>query len=500
VPRFLAIDWDQNQLHVVAGVARGGKVQFQRALVWKEEKSPNAADAEALGKLLRERLKAAGIAPAPVLACLPRDKVILKDLRFPAVPIAEEAGVVRFQAVKELTDAPEDVVIDYVNVGTSGAAEQQALALIVRRDILNTYQKLCLAAGLKLAALTPRPFGVAACVRKATSGAAAPTDNPDGAVAVIVVGERWAEFCVLGGERLVLARSLAVGPGLAGEVRRNLTVYAGQAGRPAVRALYVAGAGPELRERLGEMIDVPMQELDPFGGVVGLDVPAGSRGAFAGAAGLLLARAEARGLAIDFVHPRQPKPPSDPKNRRVVLAAAAVAIALLGVAACCWFIYNNAQHNLQNVQMQRDQLEGRMVEERKDDKLYKALDEWDNVVWLDELYDLTDRIPDVNALRITQLTAEPTTRTAKVKYMARITLKGTYAGTEGRKVLDQLIDGFKQDGYYSSEAPKVVGSQFTLVVNVERRPPAEYKHTLKSAGDALDKKNNPDAGFGDFIP
>lgn len=494
MPRYLSIDWDQNQLHVVAGLAGGGKVKFQRAVHWQEEKSPNPAEAEALGRLLRERLTEAGIAAAPVLACVGRDRVILKDLRFPAVPIAEEAGVVRFQAVKELTDSPDDVVIDYVTAGAPAGSEQQAQALIVRREILNTYQKICHAAGLKLAALTPRPFGVAAGLRKATAGAAA--DDADAADAVVVIGDRWAEFAVLRGQTPLLSRTMAVGPGLAGEVRRNLTVYAGQAGRPPVRAVYVAGAGAELRQRLNDVLEVPLHEFDPFAGTVGLDVPAGGRGGFAGAAGLLFARAEPR-LPINFVQPRQPKPPANPNNRRIAFAGVAAAVVVAGIVSCCWAVYAQAASHLRSVQEERDGLEQQLQEVRKDGKLYKALDDWDNVDWLDELYDLTDRIPDVNALRITQLTAEPITRTAKAEYTARFILKGTFVGNEGHKALDQLVAAFRQDGFYSPEAPKVVGDQFTLTVKVERRAPAEYgKHQLKSAPAKAPRDN--DDGMGDL--
>ncbi len=58
-------------------------------------------------------------------------------------------------------------------------------------------------------------------------------------------------------------------------------------------------------------------------------------------------------------------------------------------------------------------------------------------------------------------------------------------GNEGHKALDELVTAFRQDGFYSPEAPKVVGNQFTLTVKVERRAPEEYgKHKLKSVEKA----------------
>jgi Tfp pilus assembly PilM family ATPase len=483
VARFLAIDWDQNQLHVVSASVSGSTVKIHRAAVWHEQQSPNPATAEELGKLLRERLKEAGIAPAPVLACLGRDRVILKDIRHPPVPEEEEAGVIRFQAVKELTDAPNEVVIDYVPAGLSGnGLERHALVLIARKELVGAYQTLCQAAGLKLAALTPRQFGLAACYRK-VAGTTPLTPRPepaDGAVAVVTVSERWAEFCILRGENLLLARSLAVGSGLAGEIRRNLAVYAGQAAQHPVRALYVAGGSPELRTKLGDLlVDLPIHPLDPFPGGTA-DVPDGSRGSFAGVAGLLYCRAESKQLPINFVQPRQPRVKKDLNLRPVLLCAALLIVLLVGGALYRQSAFAAANAQLRELEAERSDWDKQLLKVREDSKQLKALDDWDNVVVLDEIYDLTQRIPDVNALRVTNITAEPMARTAKSRFSAKIVLKGTLVeGRDSRKPVDQLVAEFTKDRRYNPEAPKVNGNQFTLTVLIERRPPGDYSLQLK---------------------
>jgi len=163
--RLLALDWDERQLYLVSASTGRGGMRVERAVVWQEEQDLTVANAEEAGRRLRDRLKTSGIAPAPVLVCVGRDRVVLKEIQYPPVPESEEAGLVRFQATKELSEAPEDVVIDYTILEGSGFDSRRvAMAVIVRRELPDAYQALCRAAGLKLLAITPRPFGVAAVI------------------------------------------------------------------------------------------------------------------------------------------------------------------------------------------------------------------------------------------------------------------------------------------------------------------------------------------------
>ncbi len=495
--RFIALDWDQNQLHLIAGNSRGSSVQVQRASVTQEGQTPTLANVEELGKLLRDRLKELGVLPAPLLACVGRDRFILKEVRFPAVPDAEEPGVVRFQTVKELTDSADDVVIDYVVTGETSSGERKAAAMVVRKEVLAAYQALAQAAGLKLAALTPRLIGVSACVRK-VMGATVVTPPPepaDGAIAVVVVGEKTAEVCVLRGGAFHLSRSVPAGNNLASEVRRNLSVYAGGAAQQPVRAVYVTGKGSgELRERLGELVEVPVYTFDPFAGSESLELPVGQRGAFAGAMGLLLTRAEG-GLPINFASPRQPKPPQNLNYRYARLAGVACVAFLVGLFVLSRVVLAGYDDDLAALKADLEKTEEQLKNTQLNAKRLKGVDDWDNAVTLDELYDLNARIPNVNSLRIKSIHTELLTRTAKSRFVARWTIKGELLNRgDPRGPLDQLVDQFRRDGYYAAESPDVQGRQFTLVVNVERRPPGEYKAVVKepTAAPAAAARTRPD--------
>jgi Tfp pilus assembly PilM family ATPase len=473
-------------------------VRVEKAVTWAETQNPQTAPAETLGPILREHLKAAGIAPAPVLVCVGRERLIVKDVRFPAVGAEEEPALVRFQVVKELTESADEAVIDYLVTGQSGS-ERRALAMVVPRKVVATYQNLCKAAGMKLASLTPRLFGILACVKQSIGSASAPPELRDAAVAVLTVGQPWAEFCVVKDNGVLFARPLTAGPGLAGEVRRNLALYAGQSPQHPIRALYIAGQATEhsdLRERLHDSMGLAVQPLDPFAGQEAVDVQRDQRGVFAGPMGLLLSRGVRAALPINFVQPREPKPAKNPNQLRIAAAAAVAALLLLGIIGFSFAQMASKDKELARLMEKKDERQKEVDRFDEDGKRVKAISDWlqGDVCWLDELYDLTDRFPDVSKIRVTRLTCQDNIiKTGKEKYAANMIIAGIT--TEDPRLLAQLEAHLVQDGHYRPDPDKKVvrnpGARtvkfrqaFTWKVDIEKIPPAKYTRRLPETADS----------------
>src|SRR5262245_8516523 len=134
--RFLAMDWDRTSFHILAADVGKQGVRIGQSADWRPEEELFPETAESLGKRLREFLKANGVAPGPVLVSVGRDRVVLKEISYPAVSPNEEPALVRFQATKDLAEAAEDVVLDYAPLPNgSSTTERRALAVILRRDI-----------------------------------------------------------------------------------------------------------------------------------------------------------------------------------------------------------------------------------------------------------------------------------------------------------------------------------------------------------------------------
>lgn len=475
--RFLLLNCERTSCHVVAADASRQGVEVAGSAVFNLDEQLTPANAEAQGKKLRDFLKANGLPAAPVLACIGRDRVVLKEINHPTVPPQEEPALIRFQATKDLADPTEQVVVDYLPLSDADATgERRALAVILRRDVLVSMQQLCRAAGLKLLALVPRPFAMAGCLQLARqrqpSLAASFADN----AAVVLLNCRWAELNVLQASKLIFSRSLGAGPTLAAEVRRNLTVLANQTrgglARSGPRVLYLVGATPE---QPFQGLDLPVLALDLFTESELAKIALDNRSGLAACLGLAHAWAR-KEVAINLVNPREPAPVTDTGRRNRLLRWAGAAVLLLVAWMGGQMLLAREREKIQELTEAKAQTEANFKRLEQDRVDLEALKEWDQgaIPWIDELYDIAARFPRVTGLRLTKIQIEPIARrTAKDKFAARMVLNGVVpAGKEG--LLKQFTDSMR-DPHLQIRDNRLRGQSFTIAVDVARQSAREYQ-------------------------
>jgi hypothetical protein len=516
----LAIDADIGGIHVAVGTAgRGGAVRLEKAVTVPTAEALSTANAAELGRLLKDALRTAGIAPGPTVAAVGRDRVIVKDFKIPRVPAGEEPAVVRFQSSKEMTESPDSVAVDYFTLDREEPDGQvRAVTVSVRKEVVTAYKALCQAAGLKLAGITPRALGTLAGLDRAIdSGAVTAPETRRASVAALTRGEKWGELIIARDGQAVFARAIsatALGSEamLLGELRRNLAVYNGQNPQQPVEAVYVAeAAGPGgWSGRIRAGLQVPVQAFDPLAGVDS-HTPPDDRGHFAALAGLVALKAKGR-LPIDLASPREAVAPQVSAKRKLTAAGALVALLVIGGLGFGYVRLMGKQTEFAKLVKEKVELDQEMKKYEEDDKRIKAFKEWDDtrINWLEEFYDLTARFPDIDKARLEQFRAEPLAvqKGAKVKYVAKLTLK---IQTDDDKLMNNLQSAITADKRYHNLKKDIKSTTggfrggfsqtYELRADIERRPANEYVRKLTAkvpSRPARGRDDDEGGGFGPF--
>ncbi|MBY0513044.1 MAG: hypothetical protein K2P78_03930, partial [Gemmataceae bacterium] len=314
------------------------------------------------------------------------------------------------------------------------------------------------------------------------AGTAPAPEHAGGAVAVLTAGPAGGEVVVVRNGEVVFTRAVpapvvASEPLLVGHVRRDLAVYAGQSPGHPVKAVYVAEVGlGGWANRLRTSLGVPVHAYDPLDGTAP-DVPQTLRGRFAGAAGLLAAKA-ADTLPINFAAPRQPKAEANPKKQLALLAVLAALILVGAGGAFVYMLVSQADEDVAKLERQKATLKKDIADLEPVGKQYEAVEQWQTreVVWLDELYDMTDRFPSGGVL-LTQLDATPILpdKTGKQDAQFRLSLR---LSTTRPETVDALITAIEKDSggkkFYRETDKKTQQDVMTVSTKVLRRDPSEY--------------------------
>lgn len=421
--KIVAIDFDGHGIFVASGSNRKGQVVVERAVAVPDDGSPITNErASAIGRKLKETLKQAGIQSGPAVVLVGRDKLFLKEVKYPIVPLVDEPNVVRFQALKDLADNPDDHAIDYLPLGSTSDGGKKANVVFVKKEILNQAKLLCEAAGLKLFALTPKQFAVHSIYESAITNGTQPPESVNDAVGILYPSGPNAEFIVVRGQEVLFSRQISMNnraskalptetanqPDLAlvNEIKRNLNVITAQV-PGGITAIYVAEAGNQIALQLQEHLHTQIRSFDPLKGSPVCDsVPAHYHGRFASTAGAIRLVAGSKSpLPINFVTPRQPKAEAN-KSQIWALLSVLAALLVLGVG---YFVgqsmINSELKKIAELEDDKKRKENEYDFIFKDVSRVRAAKEFMNqqVRLHDELYDITEMAPNVDKFRLSKI-------------------------------------------------------------------------------------------------
>lgn len=368
---------------------------------------------EELGGRLRRVLSEHKATKARVLMGVGRGGLETAEFSVPAAEESELPLLVRNLAMRHVSSISEETAIDFLASAPRTDRSRDVIAMTVREDVLQDLAGLTAAAGVSASRILVRPYELQVLGQEAALA---------GQVVLMVCSSaQVVDVLLVHPEGRRLARSIRVpqspsvstSAGLVvNEIRRTLFALPVEDFDATHIDRIVLLAGPDelqpLATELGTGLDAPVQRQHPFADrrvrVPSLPEEASE---LAPLVGMVLFEAEGR-HPVDFLNPRRPPEPAS--RRRALLWGAAAAAAL--VAGGVYFVRGQfAEIDAHNAALvaRRNELKELTREVQPKLQLARTLAGWERsrISWLDELRDLTLRMPASSDLTVQRFSASP---------------------------------------------------------------------------------------------
>ncbi len=424
--QLLALEWNGSEARVVVAVSRGEKVVIEQAFSATlrsepsgEEPSGEEAAEVDVGQRIAAALAARGIGRIDTLVAVGRSSIELRQLSLPPAPEEELPDLVSFQAIREFNELDENWLLDFVPIDEPTDGPRNVRAAAIGPDLVAQIEQTCQTAGLKPRRLILRPCAAASLLgRQASTGPARPrllVDLLSDEVDLTVMIDRRVIFvrtARMTGDPLQDDDYRGV---LLGEIRRTIAAAQNQLSGQRVESIVLCGTDEQhaaLAKQIQQKLGTSTELFDPFDGLqlsreLRRTLPPRA-GRFAPLLGMALAELEDTGHAIDFLDPRRrPEPPR--RNTKYILAGAVVAMLVT-----LFFVYGRFQSRRlatekKNLEAESSQLDKAIAKARKMEENVKRIEQWtaNDVVWLDELYELSQDFPSAKRAMLTDLSFGP---------------------------------------------------------------------------------------------
>jgi len=399
-----------------------------------------------IAQQIADALKKRGIEQIDTLVAVGRGSVELRQLQLPAVPDDELPQIVRFQSMMKFNELNERWLLDFMPLDDAeGKDSRNVLAAAIAPDLVQGIEAVCRRGNLKMQHLVLRSCAAASLVARA---------QPDQRGQVQLLVEMFADQADLTAAvdgKVLFPRTIRWNSNvphmesLLGGIRLTKAAMQNQFDDCRVARIVLCGSGATdaaLARRIEQETETPTVLLDPLAGLeLGAPLresPLESPGRHAAVLGMLLAECESTGHAIDFLHPRQPAPPSTPHRRRTLLAVAAVllVVAYLAYARIAYWQLESEVTQLESDCAAADAL---LVVGGKKTAQAKEIAKWaDNeVVCLDQFQSLSENFPAAEKAALGRLALTSLSASAGGEARAKMHMEGWARDNETVTALEQ---------------------------------------------------------------
>jgi type IV pilus assembly protein PilM len=199
---LIGIEFSTDNLKIVAVIVFPNKKEVTRVLT---RDIKGLADEE-ISKVIVASVKELKIKKPTVAITIPSQLVITKNIEVPSVDPKEIKGIINLQAGRHTPYSREEIIIDYIGVGTYRQNYTKILLLIVTSAVIKKQFAIMEKAGIKVDRVLLSQEGMAILTGKIFK-----SDTMSSPVGAVVIGESSTDFTIMFRNRAIFIRSIPMG-------------------------------------------------------------------------------------------------------------------------------------------------------------------------------------------------------------------------------------------------------------------------------------------------
>lgn len=412
MPRILAVQWDQQRIRfAVAETGRRGSASLSAAGVADVESGDDAL-CDRIGRTLKGIVTGHKAEKARVVIALARGSVDVAHLALPMAEDAELPALVANMAPREIPGLTEDAPVDFIAAPVKPDGMRPVTAMALHNDDRFQIESVCSVAGITPDRISVAPYALASLIDQSEPGS--PT-------MLVSAGHGQAEILILKDGQPVIARTLRL-PGsddvrqqaehIKAEVQRTLFSLPGEHIETTdLTRLVVFGDQEQTTHFASELavdFDIAAERIDPLAELGSVPGDGPEMSGLAPLIGMILEDARGQKAPVDFANPKKPAPPVS-RTPKIVAVVVTLLLLIGGGWYYAWSQFNEIEQDNARLAARLTELKELNQKASKKRRLDKALTLWDasRVSWLDELRDLTLRMPPSRDVKIQQLSIAP---------------------------------------------------------------------------------------------